>query len=116
MADIAAVEGLEGMYPEPLSDLDIATAAETDVKVEAPDSVYKNDRLVTMGRIVRYTMIDGSGERVAIVTKVRSQLCVNLFIFMDASDDYNRGFESILDPSVMFGPEPGQWHWPVREN
>lgn len=72
-----------------------------------------NPKIVTMGRLVRFRMLDGSGERVAIVTRVHNQNCVNLFILMDASDDFHRGITAMLGSSVVFGLNEGQWRWPV---
>ena len=106
--DPVAVEDLEGVYPEPYP-----------AKAGTPEPEYKNDQFVTMGRIVRVKIDNGSSieSRVAIVTRVHSQNCVNLFVFLDGSVDYNwepPGTTSILLSSVMYGDKVDEWRWPVQ--
>jgi len=71
---------------------------------------------VTVGRIVRYLMPDGRGVRAAIVTRVWNPTLVNLFVFLDASDDYaelSKDATSLFASSVGFGTALGQWSWPI---
>ena len=82
-------------------------------------SEYKNDQFVSVGRIVRVLIDNGDSieDRMAIVTRVFGQHCVNLFVFLDGSVDYNwepPGTTSILLTSVMYGNDVDQWRWPVR--
>lgn len=66
----------------------------------------------TVGRIVHYKCVDDGEIRPAIVTKVWTEDCVNLLVFLDGSLDYGKG-HTLSFTSVMRGNEKGQWQWPT---
>lgn len=70
----------------------------------------------TVGRIVHYFPADGSAldsePFAAIVTRVWSDECVNLFICDDGSGRITRNIETSLERSDA--PKAGCWMWPPR--
>lgn len=71
----------------------------------------------TVGRIVHYVLPEGrnAGEhRPAIVTRVWSDVCVQLQVFTDGENDGLANVEwrtSILNDEAG---APNTWHWPER--
>ena len=69
----------------------------------------------SIGRIVRYIVPEhmskatAGEQRAAIITRVHSETCVNLFVYFDGD-----GVENGRVTSVCFGTEPGQCMWPER--
>lgn len=72
----------------------------------------------TIGRIVSFK-ISQEEIRPAIIVRVWSDTCVQLQIFIDGTNDRNKGFnieEQLRGiawrTSVVQGDDPGQWQWP----
>lgn len=84
--------------------------------VMAPQSGTQINPKPTVGRIVHYRLKEGKSKgeiRPAIITRLWTDDCVQLTVFVDGSND---GYDSltIWETSVNRGDEVGYWNWPAR--